>query len=451
MKGREWTRDEEAYLKEHYPREGCKPVARHLGRSENAVKLRASRLGLDRRAQIQYHRWTTREILFLEKWYPLKGGNYVAAKLGISPKSVRVKARNLNIKRKPLLKWSRHEKDFLWQWYGKIPTNEIARRLKRTPDAVRVKARQMHLRIRQGETWNHAELAYLREQFDHNSYAEIAEVLNKSVGAVQHRANRLGLKKRENFQAWTLEEETNLRRWYQQLPVSEIARKLGRSRSSVLGKARMLGIQKQMAARYTPEEKQYLRDNYFKKTNRKLALDLGRSRGSVELQAKKLGMTGKVEKIRLTRAPAFTEQESAYLREHYLHKTNKQLAEELDRSVESVQLQAQKLGLTGTLEKRRTGDQALSRRRKRQWQESRESVGVMRRYTRDEIDYLQRNYYRKSAREMAQDLNRSPVSIKSKIRQLGLNKMVESPSPPEKIQVVHGRLKRRPARGRRRR
>lgn len=45
-RGNLWSEDDTAYLREYYAQVGSKAAARHLDRSEIAVRIKASRMGL---------------------------------------------------------------------------------------------------------------------------------------------------------------------------------------------------------------------------------------------------------------------------------------------------------------------------------------------------------------------------------------------------------------------
>lgn len=89
MEKRNWTEDEESYMKEHYRTDGCKAVAKHLG--------------------ISYH-------------------------------LVARKALNMSLAKKQAGDWDYKEESYLRRYYNKIPISQLCKHLKRTPASVRNKA-----------------------------------------------------------------------------------------------------------------------------------------------------------------------------------------------------------------------------------------------------------------------------------------------------------------------
>lgn len=69
LKRREWTEDENKILREYYPVEGTKVVDRIEGRTKEAIKTQANKLGL----RINSNLWTEEEIEILRKYYPIEG------------------------------------------------------------------------------------------------------------------------------------------------------------------------------------------------------------------------------------------------------------------------------------------------------------------------------------------------------------------------------------------
>lgn len=82
--------------------------------------------------------------------------------------------------------------------------------------------------------------------------------------------------------------------------------------------------------RWTEEEEEYLRNNYENKTNKELAEKLNRTVGAVQKRAEKLKIAQKRKK------QSWTKGEEEYLIKNYKYKTNKELARELERTATSV-------------------------------------------------------------------------------------------------------------------
>lgn len=76
-RGPGWTKEEDAILREHYPREGSKFVARMLDRTPHSVRWRAHRLGIKHTRRF----WTAQEIAILREVYPHGGVKAVHERL----------------------------------------------------------------------------------------------------------------------------------------------------------------------------------------------------------------------------------------------------------------------------------------------------------------------------------------------------------------------------------
>jgi hypothetical protein len=86
-----WHKQDLDFLRENYPRCGCRTVAERLGRTENAVFKKASLMGLKR-----YRPWSSAELRILREEYP-KIGSSIATKLGRSRSMVHNMAQKLGL------------------------------------------------------------------------------------------------------------------------------------------------------------------------------------------------------------------------------------------------------------------------------------------------------------------------------------------------------------------
>ena len=87
LKGiRPWTEDELTYLREAYPRISSIDVAAHLGRSRDAVKAKALRLGIPTCGERRP--WTKREIEYMRTHFPKRSAHDIADHLGRSLNAV---------------------------------------------------------------------------------------------------------------------------------------------------------------------------------------------------------------------------------------------------------------------------------------------------------------------------------------------------------------------------
>lgn len=292
MPMKRWTQNEEEFLRRNYSLKGSRYVASALGRTRASVLRHALSLGLDGTGNLPYRPFSPREVIFLKTHYPLKGSAYVAAKLGRSPKSIRLKARALRVERQSLLRWSPSEIEIVKRWYNKKRPSQIARRLGRTTSAVCVRARMLGLCRHRIRAWTDAEERFLRENFRTMRYKQIAERLGRTVGSVTGKLH-VGLKlKKWSKHRWTAADKRKLAYWYRKLPTQLVAAKLDlKSREAVRRMAHFLKLTKPQPPPYSKRNKEFLRKHYLTMTNPELARRLNRSVGSIEAMAKKLGLT----------------------------------------------------------------------------------------------------------------------------------------------------------------
>ena len=100
---RKWTTDEIALLKKLYPENSIPELAKMLGRAVPTIKHKAYELEIKRKS---WHEklWTSEEIKLLRELYPTcEDIQDIAERIGRSPNAVRVKAYDLGLSklRKP--------------------------------------------------------------------------------------------------------------------------------------------------------------------------------------------------------------------------------------------------------------------------------------------------------------------------------------------------------------
>jgi hypothetical protein len=292
QKGKPWTVKEIQFLKKFYPTKGGKYVADKLERTLSAVYRQAQKLG---QKSVKYHHsgyYSPREIIFLKKNYPLKGSKYVAEKLGRSPSSIKDKARKLRVERKSLLKWSKEEIEYLRKWYYKKHPLKIARHLRRTTPAVVTRARMLGILNREVRKWNNEEELFLIKNFRKMTYKQIGKHLNRTECSVGHKAMNMLTMRKIKSRKWETKEKRLLSRLYGKIPVAKLAKRLGRTVDSVLHRARVQKKAAKGSPIYNKEEINFIRDNYLIMTNAKIAQELSRTTYGILLKARRLGITG---------------------------------------------------------------------------------------------------------------------------------------------------------------
>ena len=110
----------------------------------NSIRMRLPTLKL-RHPQFTF--WNASDLEFLRRWYPVKGGMYVANHVqNHSYNSIVAKAKSLGMHYKEF-EWSAEDAAFLRKWYPRMGTKYVAEKLHRKPTAVKRKAMAMNVRF----------------------------------------------------------------------------------------------------------------------------------------------------------------------------------------------------------------------------------------------------------------------------------------------------------------
>lgn len=405
--GKHWTDEENLFLKKYYPTKGCIYVANKLGKKRSSVYRRAAKLGIIVVINASPNAYLPRDIILIKKYYPLRGGHYVAKMLGRSPAAIHRKASELRVERQSLVEWSTEEIEYLKKWYYKKRPSEIAHRLKRSTGSVLVRARMLGLFKKFFRKWTDDEEHFLKKYFLNMTYKQIGKHLNRTTRSVQHHASKMKLVKKieRNWMPW---EKRILSRFYGKIPNTEIAKRLKRTRESIVIRARFQKLNKKGPPDYTEKEKRFIRENYLKMTNDQIAKKLKRTRGGIIRMAMKLNLVGRDEKLRLAinkRKDLYTEKEKEFIRKNYLKMKNKEIAEKLDRPLLGIYDITNRLGLSGL-----PGKQKL-------WIRG----NIETHYTASEKYFIRKNYLKMTNEQMAEKLKRPASGIAHIISRLGLS------------------------------
>ncbi len=96
MKGCKWTDADMAYLVAHYQTTTPSTIAETLGRSANAVRLMASKMGIAK-GKGGLGIWSPDDINYLIEHYPTDRPEDIAAVLDRTTNAVKLKASNLSV------------------------------------------------------------------------------------------------------------------------------------------------------------------------------------------------------------------------------------------------------------------------------------------------------------------------------------------------------------------
>ena len=130
-----WTEEELNILREYYPKGGVKLVKeKGINRSSEAIKVRASQMGLNLKDSVidrLRSKWSEQELQILEEYYPDEGLDVVLRLKGRSERAIQVKASQIGLKLHNDLKkevtnmWSKEEVDLLYKYYENFGARHI--------------------------------------------------------------------------------------------------------------------------------------------------------------------------------------------------------------------------------------------------------------------------------------------------------------------------------------
>ena len=392
-----WDDDALEKLRTFYPTHGDVYCSWILGRTIEAIRLKASRLGVRRTKQ-----WTEEEQAQFERKALEKSQHTYAQHFPTPPP---------NSLKNHRLPWTADDEKILRQYYTTHGTVYTAAMLKRTPGATQMRAqtlglpgfdagRMERLRNEMAEVKQNVDPAqpdalppFVPSSSQHNR-------ILKSLGRrrLEEIARELGTTERELSayleeqelvpkpveEAWTKEEDRLLRSMWKKHPPNEIGQALRRSTYAIKRRAHELRINLGQM-RWTEKEDTLLRKHYGTMRTEELAQRLNRSTGAVQNRASTLGLTSGRVPPRLWSA-----EEDAILRKEHETMSVEELSKKLDRTVVAIYSRIQSLGLSS-----------------RQWQ-------------RGEDEKLRELHGKTSRKEIARILNRTVGGIEKRSRVLKL-------------------------------
>ena len=234
---RKWSAEETEYIMEKWGTTSIPEIAKKLGRSVNAVKLKATRLGMGRHLD-------GGEMVTFFQFIKIVGcaGSYSWlrekwARYGFpfhKKKSIRKKYLMVNIEE--FWKWAKIHQDILD--FSRFERNGLGKE----PDWVEVKRRRDYRERRDTRPWTKSDDEKLRYMLDAQKYSldQVAAELGRREGAIRRRIATLGIKDRpvrNPGKWWTAEETETMTTMHRDGHTwEEIGAALGRTASACRGK-----------------------------------------------------------------------------------------------------------------------------------------------------------------------------------------------------------------------
>lgn len=408
-----WTYEEEEQLRKYYPLYGGHYCARLLGRTVGAIRIRGRDLGVQTGKS---RRWSQKEIALLKKKMSRRSTPELMAMLGRTRDAVLMKARELgrHIGNKP---WTKKDLALLRRKYGRVPVNELAKELARTVRALQTIASERGLTRRVKKTTPAMVKTIVAKAGKVNR-----EVIARELGIGRDRVARIARERGRVSndvwwqRIWTPEEDAYLRKHYSTDYMVDIARHLDRHVAALSSRTRKLGLAKQKGHRalesaWTKSEDARLRRLYDTHSYNAIADKLGRTRAMVARRVRKLGLRKAPEGRRPRKA--FTPGEDAMLRRFHAMKkrpSSTEIAAIMDRPKTSIDRRFHSLGLKRD---------HLPSTKEQPW-------------TPEENELLLKHHEGRSIDELARLLDRTPTSVRGRLRRLGIRRRqpAEHPARP---------------------
>ena len=238
-KVKHWSLEEVEYLEDKWGVTSIPSIAKHLGRSINAVKIKAYKLGLER--FIHQGEYVTLHQLILAIG---QKQNYSYLNERLERDGFPIKYKTMITKKVKIV----YIEDF-WKWakinQTKIDFSNFEENML-GPEEEWVKRKRFidrQSKLYKTSPWTEQEDRRLKQELDKYkyNYDELSRILNRTTGAIQRRICDLGLMVRpvkvDNHNKWTKHEEAKLVDMIKNRFTYEImADELGRSSKAIRGK-----------------------------------------------------------------------------------------------------------------------------------------------------------------------------------------------------------------------
>lgn len=192
MRKNAWKEEEINELKEMVAvNKTWEDIARKLGRTEVAVRIRATSLGIKRVNDT----FSKDELDYIKSNYPEKSIHTLKKELGVSWETVKNALNNMEIGIELRDKaWTEEEINKLKEYATDKTIKETASLLGRTETSIRIKSSRLGLLILTAKRkWTQAEENYLKQNWGDVSLTTLAHNLSRGREAVLQRAHKLKL------------------------------------------------------------------------------------------------------------------------------------------------------------------------------------------------------------------------------------------------------------------
>ena len=239
LKGREWTVEENEILRKYYLTEGLKIIDRLSGRTREAIRKQANKLGLI----IDSNLWTNEEIEILKKWYPTGGQSECIKRLSYKSRlAIISKANSLGITMNKRGIFSNEEDKIIEHYYPTEGANVYKRLNNKTEKQCHSRAIFLGISCNNSvKIWTDEEDKIIKKYYPTEQSTVYKRLIDRSKSACMQRAIKLGIASKNDKTSWTNEEYKILKEYYPQVG-SDVSVMLNRSKNACVTMAYKLGI-----------------------------------------------------------------------------------------------------------------------------------------------------------------------------------------------------------------
>ena len=250
-----WSEEEDRIMREYYPDEGFDVIERLPGRTRNAIKTRASVLGLKYTGSDRRY-WNEEELLILKTYFEKEGSKGVYEKLDkrFTRTEISIKANQLGLKnpriKKEAVTFSDEEIRIITEFYEAEGASGVQKRIgnRHSIRSINRKANVLGLH-RNRKYWSAEELKIMKEYYETEGSAGVYERLKKrfSRSEISLKANQMKLKNPNKATApvpFTDEETRIIIEFYESEGATGIQKRIGSKHGirNINTKANHLGL-----------------------------------------------------------------------------------------------------------------------------------------------------------------------------------------------------------------
>ena len=281
--GEIWTKNEDSILIKYYNNEGLSVINRLQGRTEFAIRSRASKLGLKCRND-----WTEEEIELLKIYYPIyRGSDKILEYIKRPISSIKAKANELKIKTINGI-FSDEEDEIIRKFYPIQGSNINIMLNNKTKEQCRARARNLGISFIDTHKWTKEEDDIIRKYYSKGSEIVKEKLPNRTKEQILSRAHNLAVRTKANN--WSKIEDDIIKRYYP-LEKSNVYKRLNnRSKNACINRAKFLGISEKNNSKPWSEKEYEILKEYYPKIGTKVSDMINRSRDSCATMALKLNI-----------------------------------------------------------------------------------------------------------------------------------------------------------------